>query len=66
MNKSLILLTNIFKNVSLFACFVDFRMLYYMYMKIKQLIKIIKADAKKFLKSKDGKNYVKLMKKGVN
>ena len=66
MNKSLILFTNIFKNVSLFACFVDFYVLYYMYMKIKQLIKIIKADAKKFLKSKDGKNYLKLMKKGVN
>ena len=66
MTKSLILLIYFFKNVSLFACFVDFRMLYYMYMKIKQLIKMIKADAKKFLKSKDGKNYVKLMKKGVN
>jgi hypothetical protein len=31
-------------------------------MNIKQLIKIIKADTKKFLKSKDGKNYVKLTK----
>jgi hypothetical protein len=35
-------------------------------MNIKQLIKMVKADTKKFLKSKDGKNYVKLMKKGVN
>ena len=32
MNKSLILFTNIFKNVALFACFVDFYVLYYMYM----------------------------------
>ena len=31
MNKSLILLTNIFKNVSLFACFTDLSMLYYTY-----------------------------------
>jgi len=66
MSKLLILLTYFFKNMSFFACFVDFCMLYYVYMKIKQLIKMIKADAKKFLKSKDGKNYVKLMKKGVN
>ena len=33
-----------------------------MYMKIKQLIKMVKKDTKKFLKSKDGKNYVKLIK----
>jgi hypothetical protein len=31
-------------------------------MKIKQLIKMVKKDTKKFLKSKDGKNYVKLIK----
>jgi hypothetical protein len=36
-----------------------------MYMKIKQLIKMVKADAKKFLKSKDGKNYVKLRKNDI-
>ena len=34
-----------------------------MYMKIKQLIKMVKDDTKKFLKSKDGKNYIQLMKK---
>jgi hypothetical protein len=34
-------------------------------MKIKQLIKMVKADAKKFLKSKDGKNYVKLRKNDI-
>ena len=33
MTKSLILLTNIFKNRVYFACFVDFYMLPYMYMK---------------------------------
>lgn len=33
MNKSLILLTNFFKIVSLFACFVDFYVLPYTYMK---------------------------------
>ena len=32
-----------------------------MYMKIKQLIKMVKADTKKFLKSKDGKNYIQLI-----
>ena len=32
MTKSLILLTNIFKNRVYFACFVDFYMLPYMYM----------------------------------
>ena len=36
-----------------------------MYMKIKQLIKMVKADTKKFLKSKDGKNYVKLRKNDI-
>ena len=51
--------------MSLYACFVDFCMLPYMYMKIKQLIKMVKADAKKFLKSKDGKNYVKLRKNDI-
>jgi len=49
--------------MALFACFVDFYMLYYTYMKIKQLIKMVKADTKKFLKSKDGKNYIQLIKK---
>ena len=63
MNKLLILLLYFFKNMSLYACFVDFCMLPYMYMKIKQLIKIIKDDTKKFLKSKDGKNYIELIKK---
>ena len=32
MNKSLILLTNIFKNLALFACFIDLCVLPYMYM----------------------------------
>ena len=66
MTKSLILLTNIFENRVYFACFIDLCVLPYMYMNIKQLIKMIKADTKKFLKSKDGKNYIKLTKKGVN
>lgn len=35
-------------------------------MNIKQLIQMVKQDAKKFLKSKDGKNYVKLMKQQKN
>jgi hypothetical protein len=61
--KLLILLLYFFKTMALFACFVDFYMLYYMYMKIKQLIKMVKADTKKFLKSKDGKNYIQLIKK---
>jgi hypothetical protein len=33
-------------------------------MNIKQLIKMVKADTKKFLKSKDGKNYCQLIKNG--
>lgn len=49
--------------MALFACFTHLFMLYYMYMKIKQLIKMIKNDTKKFLKSKDGKNYIQLIKK---
>ena len=64
--KLLILLLYFFKTMALFACFNQKYSVYYMYMKIKQLIKMIKDDTKKFLKSKDGKNYVKLMKKGVN
>lgn len=32
----------------------------------KQLIKIIRADIEKFLKSKDGKNYIQLMKQEEN
>jgi hypothetical protein len=47
MNKSLFLLTNIFKNVSLFACFVDFRMLYYMYITINN--NMTKNDIKSLL-----------------
>jgi hypothetical protein len=35
-------------------------------MKIEQLIKMVKADTKKFLKSKDGKNYIQLIKKENN
>ena len=60
----MILLLYFFKTVSLFACFVDLSMLYYTYMNIKQLIKMVKADTKKFLKSKDGKNYCQLIKNG--
>jgi len=30
-------------------------------MKLKQLKKMIKKDAKKFLKSKDGRNYIALL-----
>ena len=37
-----------------------------MYMNVKQLIKMVKADTKKFLKSKDGKNYVNLLKQQKN
>ena len=49
--------------MALFACFNGLYVLPYMYMKIKQLIKMIKNDTKKFLKSKDGKNYIQLIKK---
>ena len=49
--------------MALFACFNQKYSVYYMYMKIKQLIKMIKDDTKKFLKSKDGKNYIQLIKK---
>ena len=51
--------------MALFACFKQKYSVYYMYMKIKQLIKMVKADTKKFLKSKDGKNYVKLRKNDI-
>ena len=35
-------------------------------MNITQLIKMVKQDTKKFLKSKDGKNYVNLLKQQKN
>jgi hypothetical protein len=35
-------------------------------MNIKKLIKMVKENAKKFLKSRDGKNYVKLLKQQKN
>ncbi len=44
MTKSLILLTNIFKNMALFACFVDFCVLPYMYKQTKRKKMIVKIN----------------------
>jgi len=49
-----------------FPCFYNLYSVYYMYMNMKKLIKMVKENAKKFLKSRDGKNYVKLLKQQKN
>ena len=45
MNKSLILLTNIFKNRVYFACFIDLYMLPYMYMNKDDIKSLLVAAA---------------------
>jgi hypothetical protein len=60
--KSLILLTYFFKKYQNNPCFKEKYSIYYMYMIKEKLLKMIKEDTKKFLKSKDGKNYVKFLK----